>query len=203
MAARFMKQSDDPGNLQQLLERIRVSAATKEQVSVGDVLRAVGERSFGPVLLVTGVITMAPLIGDIPGVPTLLALLVLLTVGQLLFQRRSIWIPGKLSRRSLSRDKLLKGLDWAEKPASFVDRWTKQRLSWLVSGAGQHLMAIICMMVALAMPLMELVPFSANGGGLALVAFGLAIVAKDGLLALIAIAATAGTGWFIATNLPW
>ncbi|MDR9426253.1 MAG: exopolysaccharide biosynthesis protein [Marinobacter sp.] len=198
-----MKQSDDPGNLQQLLERIRVSAATKDQVSVGDILQAVGERSFGPVLLITGVITVAPLIGDIPGVPTLLAVLVLLSVGQLLFRRRSIWIPGKLSRRSLSRDKLLKGLDWAEKPASCVDRWTKQRLPWLVSGGGQYLMAIICMMVALAMPLMELVPFSANGGGLALVAFGLAIVAKDGLLALIAIAATTGTGWFIATNLPW
>ncbi len=198
-----MNQPDDPCNLQQLLERICVSAATKEQVSVGDVLQAVGERSFGPILLITGVITVTPLIGDIPGVPTLLALLVLLTVGQLLFRRDSIWIPGKLSRRSLSRNKLLKGLDWAKKPAALVDRWTKRRLPWLVSGVGQYLMAIICMVVALAMPLMELVPFSATGGGLALIAFGLAMVAKDGLLALIAIAVTTGTGWVIATNLPW
>ncbi|HAX11053.1 MAG TPA: exopolysaccharide biosynthesis protein, partial [Marinobacter hydrocarbonoclasticus] len=60
-----------------------------------------------------------------------------------------------------------------------------------------------CMAVAAAMPLMELIPFSANGGGLALMAFGLSIVARDGLLALVAVATTGGTGWFVLTNLPW
>lgn len=198
-----MNQPSEPGNLQELLERIRASAATKEQVSVDDILQAAGKRSFGPVVLVAGVITVAPLIGDIPGVPTLLATLVLLTLGQLLFQRDSIWIPAKLARRSLSRETLIKGLDRAAKPAAFIDRWTGQRLSCLVSGPGQYLVAITCMMVALAMPLMEIIPFSATGGGLALTVFGLAIVARDGLLALIALAATAGTGWLVASNLPW
>ena len=64
-------------------------------------------------------------------------------------------------------------------------------------------MAVICMAVAAAMPLMEVIPFSANGAGLALMAFGLAIVARDGLLALMAFLATGGTTWFILNNLPW
>ncbi|MEC7815327.1 MAG: exopolysaccharide biosynthesis protein, partial [Pseudomonadota bacterium] len=50
---------------------------------------------------------------------------------------------------------------------------------------------------------MEFIPFSANGAGLALMAFGLAIVARDGLLALLALAFTGGTGWFVLTNLPF
>ncbi|PPK53617.1 exopolysaccharide biosynthesis protein [Marinobacter persicus] len=198
-----MTQPGDPCNLQELLDRIRARALTKDHVSAQDILQSVGERSFGPLILVAGLITVAPLIGDIPGVPTLLAIIVLLTLSQRLCQRRSIWLPQKLARRSLPQGKLLTGLDWAEKPARFIDGCTRQRMPWLVTGVGQYLMVFACILVALAMPLMELIPFSANGGGLALMAFGLAIVARDGLLALIAIAATTGTGWFIVTNLPW
>lgn len=198
-----MNSPNDPASLTELLQRLRTETEGIDQVSVADILNAVGERSFGPIVLIAGIITLAPLVGDFPGVPTLLGLVVLLTLGQLIFHRRSIWIPGKLARRNIGRQKLIKGLDWVDKPARFVDRWTKRRMAWLVRGPGQYLMAILCMLVAAAMPLMEVVPFSANGGGLALTAFGLAIVARDGLLALLAILATGGTAWFILTHLPW
>lgn len=198
-----MNQPDDPVSLTELLDRLRSGTDGQAQVSVGDVLNTVGERSFGPVVLIAGVITVAPLIGDIPGVPTLLGLMVLLTLGQLVFQRHSIWIPSKLARRNIEREKLAKGLDWMAKPARFLDRWTRQRLLWLVRGPGQYVIAIICMGVAAAMPLMEVIPFSANGAGIALMAFGLAIVARDGLLALVAILATMGTTWLVLDNLPW
>jgi len=198
-----MNQPEDPESLTELVAKIRDHTRDQDRVSVGDLMAAVGERSFGPLVLLAGLITVAPLIGDIPGVPTLLGLLVLLTLGQLLCQRRSVWIPSRLSNRRISKQKLFKGLQWADKPAAFVDRWTQRRLPWLVSGAGQYLMVLICMAVAAAMPLMELIPFSANGGGLALMAFGLSIVARDGLLALVAVATTGGTGWLVITNLPW
>lgn len=198
-----MNQPDDPASLKELLDRLRSGTEGQVHVSVGDVLSTVGERSFGPVVLIAGLITLAPLIGDIPGVPTLLGLMVLLTLGQLLFQRHSIWIPSKLAQRNVERKTLVKGLDWIEKPTRLLDRWTKPRLIWLVRGPGQYVMAIICMTVAVAMPLMEVIPFSANGAGLALMAFGLSIVSRDGLLALFAITATGGTALFILNNLPW
>ncbi|MEC7377173.1 MAG: exopolysaccharide biosynthesis protein [Pseudomonadota bacterium] len=197
-----MNQPDDPNNLQELLDRLRDGTDGQHRVSVGDIMNVVGERSFGPLALVAGVVTLAPLIGDIPGVPTILAFMVLLTLGQLLFQRESVWIPARLADRSLEQQKLDKGLDWLEKPARFLDRWTKPRLVFLVRGPGQYVMAVLCLLVAAAMPLMEIIPFSANGGGLALAAFGLAIIARDGLLALIAAMTTAGTAWFVLTNLP-
>lgn len=56
-------------------------------------------------------------------------------------------------------------------------------------------MAIVCMLVALAMPAMEVVPFSANGAGAALMTFGLGIVARDGLLALLGMVITGATLW--------
>jgi hypothetical protein len=46
--------------------------------------------------------------------------------------------------------------------------------------------ASLCLLMSLAIPMMEFVPFSATGAGFALVAFGLALVACDGLIELIA-----------------
>ncbi len=198
-----MNQPDDPASLSDLLARLRERTEGLNEVSVGDIVSAVGERSFGPLVLIAGVVTLAPLIGDIPGVPTLMGLMVMLTLGQLVLRRNTVWIPSKLSRRTVSREKLTNGLRWMDKPARFLDRWTKQRMAWLVSGPGQYLMAIACMSVAAAMPLMEVIPFSANGGGLALTAFGLSIIARDGLLAILAMLVTGSTAWFILSNIPW
>lgn len=196
-----MRNGDDPTTMIQLLDRIRESSAGEEQMSVREILEAVGERSFGPVVLLAGLITLAPLIGDIPGVPTILGLVVLLTLGQLLFRRHSIWLPDWIAGRRMPQEKLVKGLDWLQKPARFLDRVTRPRLTFLVHGPGLYVMALLCMLVAAAMPAMEVVPFSANGGGAALMAFGLAIIARDGLVALLATSVTGLTFWFILNNL--
>ncbi|WP_152205300.1 exopolysaccharide biosynthesis protein [Marinobacter changyiensis] len=196
-----MSSSENLTNMEQLLDRIRSSTEGKDRVSVGDILAAVGKRSFGPVILVAGLITIAPLIGDIPGMPTLLGLIVLLTLGQLLFRQQHIWLPNWITARNIQRDKLTKGLDWLQKPARILDKLTRPRLVFLVEGPGLYVMVALCMAVALAMPAMEVIPFSANGGGAAMMAFGLAIIASDGVVALMATIITVATGWVIFSNL--
>jgi len=101
----------------------------------------------------------------------------------------------------VGRDKLRKGVAWLRRPAGFVDRWTRTRLQSFAQGAGVYGIAAVSMVVALGLPVMELIPFSANGAGLALTAFGLALIAGDGLLALAAFAVTAATFGAIAYGL--
>lgn len=191
----------DLSDLEQLIDRIDGVAQTRERLAVDDILDAVGYRSFGPVVLVAGLVTLAPLIGDIPGVPSLLALLVILTAGQLLFRREHIWLPRWIVERTLPRDKLQKGLQWSRRPARFIDRWIRPRLTWLVEGPGLIVLTLACVTVALAMPAMEIVPFSANGGGAALTAFGLAMISRDGALALFALIVTTATLALVGYNL--
>jgi hypothetical protein len=178
-------------NLEQLLDRIDDAARDRKRVSLGAVLELVGRRSFGPLLLVAGVVALAPVIGDIPGVPTIIGTLVFLITIQLLFGREYFWLPGWVLKRSVSSDKLRKALKWLRSPARFVDRLLRPRLTFFTKGAVIYVIAMLCIIIAVSMPAMELVPFLANLAGAAFTAFGLSLIAHDGLLALIAFGFTA------------
>jgi hypothetical protein len=58
-------------------------------------------------------------------------------------------------------------------------------------GVGSYLIGFSAMLVALTMPMLEFIPFSATLAGAALTAFGLALIARDGYLAIFSLAATA------------
>ena len=73
-----MHNRNEDSNLMDLISSIEHMEQDASRVSVDDVVHAVGRRSFGPLLLVAGIITLTPIIGDIPGMPTLMAALVLL-----------------------------------------------------------------------------------------------------------------------------
>ncbi|UXZ53594.1 exopolysaccharide biosynthesis protein [Halomonas sp. 7T] len=186
--------------LMDLIESIETLEKGASRVSVDDVVSAVGRRSFGPLLLVAGLITLAPIIGDIPGMPTLMAVLVLLVSVQLLAGREAFWLPGFLLKRSFSRQKFNKGLQLMKKPARWVDGLLRVRLPWLTGYIGIRVTALVCLMIALAMPPMEFIPFSANGAGLALVLLGLGLVARDGLVLLLGLALFGATCTLIAMN---
>lgn len=192
---------EEPRDLEELLDRIGEAARGREEVSLDRILDLVGRRSYGPVLLVAGILTLAPIVGDIPGVPTLIGLMVLMVVVQLLFGRENFWLPHWLLKRSADRDKLCKAVGWMRRPAAFVDRFIKPRLVALTRGPAVHAIGIACAVIAAAMPPMELVPFSANAAGAALTAFGLALVARDGLLALVAFTLTGLTIGIVGYNL--
>lgn len=191
----------DIADLEHLLERISAAAHVQRQVTLHAVREQLGRRTFGPMLLLAGLITLAPLIGDIPGVPTLMGLFVLLVAGQLLLGRRNLWLPGWLTRRSLEREKVEKAVRWLKPPARFLDRLIHPRLVILVQGPGTYAIALTCLIIAIAMPVMEFIPFSANLAGLALSAFGLALIAKDGVLAAIAFISTLSVLWIIVNTI--
>ncbi|TGN38967.1 exopolysaccharide biosynthesis protein [Marinobacter confluentis] len=180
-----MPDQKDPADIRQLLDRIETGAQGRDFVSIGEMLDSVGRRSFGPMVLLVGIILVTPFSG-LPGVPTIMGMLTLLTLGQILLGRQHLWLPGWIVKREMSRQKLMKGLHWLRPFARKIDRLIRQRLTLLVDGPGLYLMALGCMVIAIVMPATEVVPFSASLAGLALVAFGLAMVARDGLVAVFA-----------------
>jgi hypothetical protein len=102
-------------------------------------------------------------------------------------RRDHLWLPHWLLQRSIANDKLRKTVRWLRGPARFIDRWTRPRYTRLVRHAGGFVIALACILIAAATPVMEVVPFSANIAGVAITAFGVALVVQDGLVAIAAI----------------
>jgi hypothetical protein len=74
----------------------------------------------------------------------------------------------------------------------------RPRLTKFVRAPWTYVIASTALVIGLAQPFMELVPLSANGAGAALTAFGLALIAHDGLVALLAMAFAVLTGGIVA-----
>lgn len=156
------------------------------KVSVGELVETFGRRSFGPLLLLAGLLGMTPVSG-VPTVPTIIAVLVVLIAGQLLFGRDSIWIPRFIQKLAVKADGLHKAVRAARKPTRTVDRIVKPRLQALTTPTADRVVALACVLVAVCVPPLELLPFVAFVPSLAIFTFGLALVARDGLLVLIAL----------------
>lgn len=189
------EQQPPPKSLNELLDRIDEVAEGQEETSMDEVMDAVGRRSFGPLLLLVGVIAVAPGVGDIPGVATVLGLFVLSVSVQLLFGRKDFWLPQWILKRKVKREKLKKmaGSKWIRKPAKWIDHVVKHRLEVLTGTKATYAIAIACTAMALALPVTEFVPLSTTLLSLGLVAFGISLIAHDGLMALLGFGITVAT----------
>lgn len=186
-------------NLEQLLDRIEEVASGRNRVSLGSIVEAVGSRSFGPLLLMTGIILASPLSG-IPGMPTTMAVVVLLIAIQLLIGRKHFWLPLWLLQRSVAHNRLEKALKFSRPYARVIDRWLRPRLTILVRRTGTYFIALFCIFIAVCLPAMELVPFLATSAGVALTILGLSLVVRDGFLALLAYLFTAATTGLVISH---
>ena len=171
-------------NLESLLQSL-CSNTSGETVTVGDMLDAIGRRSYGPILLLLGFIAISPLT-LIPGGNWLVALITLLIAGQILFGKRFPWVPGRMQRIKFPRQALLNGAETLYPYARFVDRYLKPRLVFLTDPPFVQLVALVCIGAALITFPLGLLPLGPVIPGLTILLFGLALTARDGFVLVMA-----------------
>ena len=182
-------------NLRTLLQSL-CSETDGETVTVGDLLNAVGRRSYGPVLLLLGFIAISPLT-IIPGANFLVAFITLVFTIQMVFGRQYPWIPRKALEFSFQRKHLIMGVAAADKYVAQVDRFLKPRLTFLTQTPFAQLVALACAAAALITFPLGFVPFGPFVPSLAILLFGLAITARDGFVILLAGASLVGAGYLL------
>lgn len=187
--------SGPPQDLEDLLGELEGTVDRDSTTTVGRIHEAIGERSFGPLLIVVGLAGVTPLAG-VPGVPTMLALCTVLVAVQLLFGRKSFWLPDWFLRRHVKRSTIRRSVRLVRGSARLVDRLIRPRLHLCTGPAATPLVALICVLIAFAVPALELLPLAAAFPSLAIMAFGVGLSARDGLLVLLA-AAISGVGFFL------
>jgi hypothetical protein len=169
-----------------ILDKLRDLAEQHDRVTIGATLEAMGKRSFGPFLLLPALIDISP-IGSIPGLPTLLGLMIAIIAVQLLIGRDHLWLPGFITRRSRKSEDVRKAADKLNPLAKRLDRWFHGRLPRFTSKPFQRIAAVIILVLVLTVPPLELLPLATTLPMAAIAAFGLALLVHDGLLMLIAV----------------
>lgn len=175
----------EPKSVGEILDRICDTAGKGDRVSIGDIVTALGNRGHAPFLVVLPLIELSP-IGGIPGVPTALAAVVILIAAQLAIGHRTLWLPGFVQRRSVKSRAARTAARKVRPVARFMDRWFHGRLPFLTRGPAIRIVGAMCVLLALTVPPLEVLPFASSAPMLAIASFGLALLVRDGLLMIVA-----------------
>lgn len=166
----------------------------EKRVSVAEIVASLNDRGFGALCAFIGALAATPLIGALPGVSIGSAVLVLLIAGQHVAGRRSPWIPSTLAKRSFERATVDKSVDKVRPYAKWLDGLIRPRLGWFIDGdTKRRLIGLAMCVLALIMFPLALIPWGVLPPALAIAAFGIAIMGRDGLFALVGYALVAVT----------
>lgn len=158
------------------------------EVSMGLIMERFDGRAMGGLLLIFGLACMLPLP---PGGTTIFGAPLVLLAPQLVIGSRTPWLPDRLRRRTVATASLKQGmprvLTWLRR----LEAVSRPRLSFLFGSVGQRLIGLICTVLALVLilpiPLGNILPATA------LSVLALALVQRDGALAILGFGLTAAS----------
>lgn len=171
-------------------------AMDREQVSLGDLIRSAGHISFTPLLFLPALAVETPLSG-IPLFSTTMGILIFLVAAQMLMQRDHLWLPNWLLNLQTGTARIQRRFDQLAPVTSWLDRHTHQRLTFLVRKPLVFIPQLLCLVSGFIIPFLEFVPFSSSLIGTAVALLALGMMARDGVILLIAFVPYIGVGWLL------
>lgn len=189
-----MKDDCAPESIEAVLECVEEAGATDERVSVGEIVHRIGEGAFPPLMLAPALVVVTPA-SAIIGLSTFCGMIVALVAFQMVIGRDRLWLPAFILNRTMRQQRLERILGHIERPARFIDRLTRRRLTILVDPPMARLWALICLLLSLIIPVLELVPMSSTIIAATISLFALAMLARDGLLVVVGLLVLGGAAW--------
>jgi hypothetical protein len=138
----------DGAPLSQVL-RALADDSSRERVTVGDLLMALGDRAIGALLFIFAVPNVLPVP---PGTSAVLGAPLVFLAAQLTFGRRP-WLPGIISRRSMSRADfsamVVRVAPWLER----AEKLLRPRASALALPPVEYAVGLVCLLLAIVLVL--------------------------------------------------
>jgi len=182
------------GTLSELVRGLGSSHPEAEHVVLGDLLEEAGHRSFGPVILMLGVVSVSPLT-LVPGGNWLVAAVTLVFSVQILLGRSSPWLPPGLEAARFPR-RLVEATKASAAPlAHALDRMTAPRLTFLTDPPFIRVVALLAAVTAAITFPLSLFPLGPVLPGAAIILLGIGLTARDGVwlgLSMLALAGSVG-----------
>jgi hypothetical protein len=164
-----------------------------ERVSLGDIEAALGDRSFGLMILV---FTLPALV---PGIAMLAAIPLALLAIQLMLGMSQPWLPRAILRRSAAKADFQRVVDHLTPHFARAERVLRPRLNFFATAYAERLIGFACLVLTLLLPLPW--PFGNVLVAVPLFVLALALVGRDGLFALGGLVlATISSGFLIGVT---
>lgn len=184
----------NPGELDRILDIVD-EVARDGDVPLGALIANLGARGFGPLLILLSGIVMLPT-GIIPGVPAVVGFALCIFATQLAFGQRVPWLPARLRRIVLDRGRVCAAVERARKPGALA--WPRDTPARHVVGRQPHRAADHGrrrLPVRRPYDPLRFHPDDALRAGPAVLAFGIALSARDGLAMVLGCALYAAPLW--------
>ena len=183
--------SKEDSPLQSVLEQVAATLDGGASVDLKTVVEAFGNRSFGPIMILCGLCMMTPL-GALPGIPPAFGVIVIVFALQLLFRRKTPWMPEILRKVKIPADKLLKVQKKVQPVLAKIDGVIRPRLKWAATGPMQVLISVFAIILSLTFFPLGMLPFGVVAPATIILLFGLGITARDGVLTLLGLGLSLG-----------
>lgn len=168
-----------------------LSEMNETDSNLRDIVASMGHRAFGPVMVLCGLFLMTPL-GALPGIPVAFGLINIAFAVQLLARRPYPWIPDVLARIKVPYKRVAKVQAKVSPWLDRLDNIIRPRLAWATQGPMLVLAALVAILLSTAMVPLGLIPFGVVPPAAILGLMGLALIARDGILMLIALSVSLG-----------
>jgi hypothetical protein len=155
-------------------------------VSMADVIDAVGERSFGALLVLLAIPNLFAAV--VPGLSIVMGLPLMLLSLQLVFAARRPWLPPRLARVEIQRSDLRRLVDKVGPRLRRLERGLKPRLLILTAAWSERVIGTACLVLSVFVFLP--IPFANLLPSIGIALYGFALLERDGLLAIAATAVT-------------
>lgn len=164
-----------------------------ERLTLDEMVDAFGERALGAVMILIALISLLPWP---PGGKVIFSLPLMLIASEVALQRQTLWLPGWLLRRSVSRQGYARGLGRFIRVVRFIENLSRPRLSILTGPLARLVIGLICLLLAvmLAFP----VPFGDMLPAVTIMIFGFALMQRDGIATLAGLLGTAVCAGYLA-----
>lgn len=172
-----------------------ISDDPEPQVTLGEVVHHFGPRAFGALLFVLAIPNLLPLP---PGSTTVLGAPIAILAPQLAFGVHRPWLPRFLDNRPIKRAWLREAYDKVAPTLQRIEKVSSPRLVWLFGPWAVRVMGLAC--TALAFVLILPIPLGNIMPSVVIGLFGLSLVQRDGLIALLAYVLTAISGGLLVVG---
>ncbi|PZO56202.1 MAG: polysaccharide synthesis protein exod [Alphaproteobacteria bacterium] len=193
----------EPDNLSEVLDDIEQTADAQPEaqpLTLGDLLDSVGRRSYGPLLLLIGLFAISPATA-LPLMTWATAVLTLVVAGQMAVGLPNIWLPKAARNIRIGRRTVHDSIEKGRPAARWIDHLLRKRLEFLSKPPFVNIVALCVIAAALITFPLGLVPLLPLIPGIAIVAFGLGMTARDGVWLLLGTLIVGGAFWLAVPRL--